>query len=306
MSAISASAVRELRERTGAGMMDCKQALVESQGDMDRSIDWLRKKGLSKAAKKGDRITAEGLSASLTSQGVGVVVELNSETDFVARNSLFQSLCSDIAALALSEKITSLDILNNAKLPSGVVVSEAVALATATIGEKISLRRLVCLNVNPGVVASYVHNSVAEGLGKISVIVSLKSESDRNEELTSFGKQIAMHIAALNPLALNRNMLSSDLIEKEKSITYEKHKDKPEQVISKIIDSAISAYFKEVCLLEQVSVHNSSKTVDQLLKDLSLQIGKEVEIVDFVRVVVGEGIEKDETNFADEVASIIR
>ena len=302
MATITAAMVKDLRESTGAGMMDCKAALTETAGDMQAAQDWLRKKGLSKAAKKAGRVAAEGLIGAVTAATKGVLVEVNSETDFVARNGQFQGLVKMIAQVALDvgpdvEKIRAAKIGN-------VTVETAIADAIATIGENMTLRRAASLEVGKGVVSSYVHNSVIEGAGKMGVIVALES-TGKTDELAHLGRQLAMHVAAANPLALDPAGLDPELVKREKDVLADKYRQqgKPENVIEKIVESGLKTYYKEVCLLEQAFIHDSGKSVAQAIKEAEGKIGAPVKIAGFVRYALGEGIEKQESDFAAEVAA---
>jgi elongation factor Ts len=302
MATITAAMVKDLRESTGAGMMDCKAALTETAGDMQSAQDWLRKKGLSKAAKKAGRVAAEGLIGAVTAATKGVLVEVNSETDFVARNGQFQGLVKMIAQVALDvgpdvEKIRAAKIGN-------VTVETAIADAIATIGENMTLRRAASLEVGKGVVSSYVHNSVIEGAGKMGVIVALES-TGKTDELAHLGRQLAMHVAAANPLALDPAGLDPELIKREKDVLADKYRQqgKPENVIEKIVESGLKTYYKEVCLLEQAFIHDSGKSVAQAIKEAEGKIGAPLKIAGFVRYALGEGIEKQESDFAAEVAA---
>jgi elongation factor Ts len=296
--------VKDLRETTGAGMMDCKAALSENNGDMQASIDWLRKKGLSKAAKKAGRVAAEGLIAALTKGTKGVVVEVNSETDFVARNEQFQGLVKMIAQVALDAG-ADLEKIKAAKVGS-VTVETAIADAIATIGENMTLRRVASLEVGKGVVSSYIHNAVTEGAGKMGVIVALESPG-KADELALLGRQLAMHVAAANPLAIDPTGLDPAVVKREKDVLADKYRQqgKPENVIEKIVESGLKTYYKEVCLLEQASVHgeHNGKSVAQVLKEIEGKVGGPVKIGGFIRYALGEGIEKQESDFAAEVAA---
>jgi elongation factor Ts len=303
MTTITAAMVKDLRETTGAGMMDCKAALTENAGDMQASIDWLRKKGLSKAAKKAGRIAAEGLIGAVTAGNKGVVVEVNSETDFVARNGQFQGLVKMIAQVAL-EVGADVDKIKAAKVGS-VTVETDVADAIATIGENMTLRRAASLEVGKGVVSSYVHNAVIEGAGKMGVIVALES-AGKTDELATLGKQLAMHVAAANPLALDSAGLDPATVKREKDVLADKYRQqgKPENVIEKIVESGLKTYYKEVCLLEQAFIHDSGKSVAQAVKEAEGKVGGPIKVTGFVRYALGEGIEKQETDFAAEVAAV--
>src|SRR6201995_1458337 len=272
MTTITAAMVKDLRESTGAGMMDCKAALTESGGDMTAAQDWLRKKGLSKAAKKGGRITAEGLIAALTKGTKGVVVEVNSETDFVARNEHFQGLVKMVAQVALDVG-ADVEKIKTAKV-GAITVEAAISDAIATIGENMSLRRAAALEVSQGVVSSYVHNAVVEGAGKMGVIVALESPG-KAEELAVLGKQLAMHVAAANPLALDSAGLDPVAVKREKDVLADKYRQqgKPDNVIEKIVESGLKTYYKEVCLLEQAFIHDNAKSVAQAVKESEGKIG---------------------------------
>ena len=303
MANITAAMVKDLREKTGAGMMDCKTALNETQGDIEAAIDWLRKKGLSKAAKKSGRVAAEGLVAVAVSGNEGVVVEVNSETDFVARNQEFQALTKTIALVALEKGDADVESLKNQHYPGGQTVADAIANAIATIGENMTLRRAGALKVADGVIGQYVHNSIGEGLGKIAVIVGLESTGDK-AQLGELGRKIAMHIAAASPLALDSTGVDPAVVEREKKVLAEKNAGKPAHVLEKIVESGLKTYFKEVTLVEQAFIHDPSKTVAQVVKEAEKTAGAPVALKGFVRFALGEGIEKQEADFAAEVASM--
>jgi len=302
MATITAAMVKDLRESTGAGMMDCKAALTETGGDIQAAQDWLRKKGLSKAAKKAGRVAAEGLIAAVTAGPKGVVVEVNSETDFVARNEQFQGLVKMIAQVALDVG-ADVEKIKAAKVGS-VTIETAIADAIATIGENMTLRRAALLEVSQGVVSSYVHNAVIEGAGKMGVIVALES-AGKTDELSQLGRQLAMHVAAANPLALDPAGLDPTLIKREKDVLADKYRQqgKAENVIEKIVESGLKTYYKEVCLLEQAFIHDAGKSVAQALKEAEGRVGAPLKIAGFVRYALGEGIEKQESDFAAEVAA---
>ncbi|MGJ4902795.1 translation elongation factor Ts [Bradyrhizobium sp. HKCCYLS2058] len=302
MANITAAMVKDLRESTGAGMMDCKAALTENGGDMQAAQDWLRKKGLSKAAKKAGRVAAEGLIGALTSGKKGVVVEVNSETDFVARNEHFQGLVKMIAQVALDVG-ADVEKIKAAKVGS-ITVEAAIADSIATIGENQTLRRAASLEVSEGVVSSYVHGAVIEGAGKLGVIVALESPG-KTDELAVLGRQLAMHVAAANPQAIDAAGLDPELVKREKDVLADKYRQqgKPENVIEKIVESGLKTYYKEVTLLEQAFIHDSGKSVAQALKEAEGKVGGPIKVAGFVRYALGEGIEKEETDFAAEVAA---
>ena len=303
MANITAGMVKELREKTGAGMMDCKAALTEVDGDIEAAIDWLRKKGLAKAAKKAGRVAAEGLIGLAVSGNTGVVVEVNSETDFVARNDQFQQLVRDIATVALSAE-DDVEAVKAAAYPAGGTVAEAINNAVATIGEHMNLRRSKKLAVSAGAIGAYVHGSVGEGLGKIGVLVALESEG-KADELAALGRQIAMHVAAANPQALDAAGIDADVIAREKGVLAEKAKasGKPDNVVEKIVESGLKTFYKEVTLVEQAFIHDPSKTVAQAVKESEGKVGAPIKLVGFVRFGLGEGVEKQESDFAAEVAA---
>ncbi|MDP2801107.1 MAG: translation elongation factor Ts [Phreatobacter sp.] len=301
MANITAQMVKELREMTGAGMMDCKSALNETAGDIEAAVDLLRKKGLSKAAKKAGRVAAEGLVGIVTAGAKAAVVEVNSETDFVARNDQFQGLVKSIAEVALKTG-NDVDAILAAPFPAGGTVADAIASAVATIGENMTLRRASVLSVSDGVVGSYIHNAVEPGLGKIGVLVALESTGSK-DELAALGRMIAMHVAAANPLALDAEGLDPAVVAREKAILAEKNAGKPENVIAKIVESGIKTYAKEVCLLEQLYIHDGGKTVAQALKEMESKVGAPIKLTAFTRFALGEGIEKAENDFAAEVAA---
>ncbi len=306
MATITAALVKELREKTGAGMMDCKGALNEVDGDIEAAVDWLRKKGLAKAAKKAGRVAAEGLVAVESSGHHAALVEVNSETDFVARNDSFQAFAREAAKLALNTDGT-LEGLEAATFPgASTTVKDSLSNLIATIGENMTLRRVAKLDVTKGVIASYVHGQVVEGLGKIGVLVALESEGDV-EVLSTLGRQIAMHVAATNPVALDAAGVDQATLDREINILREKNAGKPENVLAKIVESGLKSYYKEVTLLEQPFVHDGSKTITQVLKEAEGKAGAPVKLAAFVRYALGEGIEKEEgPDFASEVAAAAR
>jgi elongation factor Ts len=302
MENITAQMVKELRERTGAGMMDCKTALKETNGDIEAAVDWLRKKGLAKAAKKAGRLAAEGLIGVTVKGGKGVLVEVNSETDFVARNDLFQGLVKMIANVAL-EVGPNVAKINAAKAGS-MTIADSIAETIAKIGENMTLRRAAQLAVGKGVIASYMHNSVSEGLGKIGVTVALESNG-KSDELAALGRMIAMHVAASSPQAVDAASLDPGIVAREKDVLAEKFKaqGKPANVIDKIIESGLKTFYKEVCLLDQSYIHDPSKSVAQALKEAEGKVGAPIKVAGFVRYALGEGIDRPESNFAAEVAA---
>ena len=302
MADITASMVKDLREQTGAGMMDCKAALTETKGDMEAAVDWLRKKGLSKAAKKAGRVAAEGLIGLAISGRNGVAVEVNSETDFVSRNELFQGLVTIIANIALNVA-TDGEALKAAKIGDGTV-ADAIANTIAKIGENMTLRRAAKLAVSNGAIGSYVHNSVSDGLGRIGVLVGLES-TGKADELTALGRLVAMHVAAANPQAVDAASLDPAIVKREKEVLADKFRaqGKPENVIDKIVESGLKTFYKEVCLLDQPYIHEPDKTVAQALKEAEGKVGGPVKVSGFVRYALGEGIEKQESDFAAEVAA---
>jgi elongation factor Ts len=302
MANISAQMVKELRESTGAGMMDCKAALTETNGDMQAAVDWLRKKGLSKAAKKAGRVAAEGLIGLLVQSGKGVVVEVNSETDFVARNDLFQGLVKMIADVALTVG-ANVEKIKAAKAGS-ITVADAIADTIAKVGENMTLRRAAMLSVGKGAIGSYVHNSVAEGLGKIGVIVALES-SGKGDELAAIGRQLAMHVASANPQAVEPSGLDPAVVERERNVLADKFKQqgKPANVIDKIVESGLKTFYKETCLLEQPFIFDDKKSVAQALKEAEGRVSSAIKVAGFVRYALGEGIDRQESDFAAEVAA---
>jgi elongation factor Ts len=304
MATITAALVKELRESTGAGMMDCKAALTATEGEFEAAVDWLRKKGLSKAAKKADRVAAEGLVAALTGDRNGVVVEVNSETDFVSRNADFQALVKNIAEVALKSGKTDAGELGAQAYPGGGTVAENVTSAIATIGENLTLRRAAGLAVADGVVGRYVHGQVVDGQGKIAVIVALESTGDK-EVLAKLAREVAMHVASANPQAMEASGIDPAVIERESNLLREKNAGKPENVLAKIVESGIKTFAKEVCLLDQVSNHpeHNGKTVSQAVKELEGKAGAPIAIKGFIRYALGEGIEKQTSDFAAEVAA---
>jgi elongation factor Ts len=304
MATITATMVKDLREKTGAGMMDCKAALNEAQGDMEVAVDWLRAKGLAKAAKKAGRVAAEGLIGLAADAKQAALVEVNSETDFVARNQKFQEMVSAIAAVALKVK-GDVDKLAAAKYGSGkATVAETVKEMIGSIGENMTLRRAAHLSAAKGVVASYMHNTIAPGLGKIGVIVALESAGN-TERLKSFGRQIAMHIAAANPQAVTIDSLDKAVIERERAVLTEQAKEsgKPAQVIEKMVEGRLRKFYEEVVLLAQAFVHDPETTVANALAEAEKAAGAPIKITGFYRYALGEGIDRPDSDFAAEVAA---
>ena len=305
MANVTAQMVKELRERTGAGMMDCKAALQETNGEMEAAVDLLRKKGLAKAAKKAGRIAAEGLIGVAVEGQKGVAVEVNSETDFVARNELFQGLVKIIAKVALAvgadvEKISAAKV-------GGLTVADAIADTVAKIGENMSLRRASALSVGTGAIANYVHNAVDEGLGKIGVLVALESPG-KTDELKRFGRMLAMHVAASNPQAIDAARLDPETVRREKEVLADKFKaqGKPANVVEKIVESGLKTFYKEVCLLDQAFIHEPDKSVAQAMKEAEGKVAGPIKVTGFVRYALGEGIDRPESDFSGEVAALVK
>ena len=309
MAEITAALVKELRERSGVGMMDCKKALVETNGDIEAAIDWLRAKGLSKAAKKADRVAAEGLVAvAVRADGKGEVaaaIEFNAETDFVARNELFQTAAKSFAQLGLHHD--GVDAIHGATLENGKTVQDEVTQLIATIGENMQLRRAARLAVDEGVVSTYVHNAVSPGVGRIGVLVALEGEGDQ-DALRELGRKIAMHVAATAPLSLNTDDLDPAAIEKERAVLIEKAKEegRPDNMIEKIVEGQINKFQKDVVLSKQPFVMDPDVTIEQLVANSGKELGSSnLRLAGFVRLALGEGVEKVETpDFAAEVASM--
>ena len=303
MAEITAASVKELRERTGAGMMDCKKALAENNGEMEASIDWLRAKGLAAAAKKAGRTAAEGLVGVAVEGNRGAVIEVNSETDFVAKNELFQDFVRNAAKLALQHG-TDMEVLGAAQYPEGGTVQEKLTDNIAKIGENQSLRRAAVLQVNQGAVVSYVHNQVAPGLGKIGVLVALESTAPA-DTLSQLGKQIAMHVAAAHPLALTADDLDEALVERERAIAMEKAREsgKPQNIIEKMVEGGLAKFRKENALTSQLFVMDGKTPVAEVIASAAKDAGAGIELIGFVRFQLGEGIEKKQEDFAAEVAA---
>ncbi len=306
MAEITAALVKELRESSGAGMMDCKKALVEAGGDVDAAVDWLRKKGLAAAAKKAGRVAAEGL-VGIASEGTkGAVVEVNSETDFVARNETFQGFVRDVAATSLTVG-GDLDKTMAAPLAgSGASVTDEVTNMIAKIGENMALRRSAGIAVSDGVVCSYIHNQTAPGLGKIGVLVGLESTGDK-AKLEALGKQLAMHVAAAQPQAVDRDGVDASSVERERDVLSEQARasGKPEEIIAKMVEGRLRKFYEEVCLLEQIFVIDGETKINKILEAAAKDVGAPVAIVGFERFQLGEGVERGEQDFAAEVAATL-
>src|SRR5690606_17053125 len=305
MAEITAALVKDLREKTGAGMMDCKKALAETNGDLDAAIDWLRKKGLSAAAKKAGRVAAEGLVAVAIKDNAGAIVEVNAETDFVARNPQFQALATGIASVVLTAG-DDLATVEAAAFPgTGRNVKDEVTQAIATIGENMTLRRAKKMTVDGGIVVSYVHSALGEGIGKLGVLVGLKSTGKR-EVLEQIGKQLAMHIAAANPQSLSVKDLDQALVERERSVLTEQAagSGKPADIIAKMAEGRIPKFYQEVVLLEQTFVIDGETAVGKAVEKAAKDAGAPIEVTGFVRYQLGEGIEKKADDFAAEVAKM--
>ena len=301
---LSASMVKELREKSGAGMMDCKKALVESNGNMEDAIDWLRKQGLSAVAKKSNRVAAEGLIGISTNELQGAMVEINSETDFVARNELFQNFVKNCSNLVLSHK-SDINALKKLPFPdTGRSVDQELNNNIATIGENINIRRVEYLEVSKGVIVSYIHNKITEDLGKLGVIVAFECQAKQNQ-LLDVGRQIAMHIAATSPKALNIDDLDSDLVKREKEVLIDQAMStgKPKEIAEKMVQGRLQKFYQEVVLNEQVSVIDGETKIKDVIKKLSNDLGTEVKIKNFKILKLGEGIEVAENDFAAEVAA---
>jgi elongation factor Ts len=303
MAEITAATVKELRERTGAGMMDCKKALAETNGEMEAAIDWLRAKGLAAAAKKAGRTAAEGLVGVAVEDKRGAVVEVNSETDFVAKNELFQDFVKNVAKLALDHG-TDVEALAAVQYPDGGTVQEKLTDNIAKIGENQSLRRAAVLEVNQGAVVSYVHNQVVPGLGKIGVLVALESTAPA-ETLATLGKQIAMHVAAAHPQALSAEDLPTELVERERAVAMEKAKEsgKPQNIIEKMVEGGLAKFRKDNALLSQLFVMDNKTPVADVVASAAKDAGTPIQLIGFVRFQLGEGIEKKQEDFAAEVAA---
>ncbi|PHR61401.1 MAG: elongation factor Ts [Robiginitomaculum sp.] len=304
MAKITAALVKELRDKTSAGMMDCKKALTETSGDIEAAIDWLRKKGIAKATKKSGRLASEGLVAFAGNGTTGSLVEVNSETDFVALNDEFQTAVREIAALSVDAN-GDIVALAAAKTASGSTVSEFLTSLIAKIGENMSLRRTQSVTVNDGVVATYMHSATSEGLGKIGVLVGLESTGDK-DALNALGKKIAMHVAATSPLALRVEDMDPEAVERERTVLTDQARasGKPENIIEKMVEGRIRKFYEESVLLNQVFVMDSERTVGKVIEDEAKTLGTEIKMTAFVRMALGEGLEKKEEDFAAEVAAM--
>ena len=300
---ITAAQVKELREKSGAGMMDCKKALNETNGDMDSAVDWLRTKGLAAAAKKSGRVASEGLVAASVSGGIGALIELNSETDFVSRNDEFQNFAKTLADIALG--VNDLNALKAADFPSaGRTVEEELTQKIATIGENMSLRRMQKVSVDAGLVVPYIHNAVADGLGRIGVLVGLSSAADE-AYLAALGKQLAMHIAATSPASLSVDDLDPAMVQRERDVLIEQAKasGKPQEIAEKMVEGRMRKYYEEVVLLEQIFVVDGETKVKAVIEMAAKDAGSAIALTAFSQFNLGEGVEKEETDFAAEVAA---
>jgi elongation factor Ts len=298
MAEITAALVKELREISGAGMMDCKKALVETAGDKEAAVDWLRKKGLAAAAKKSGRVAADGLVGIVAEGNTGALVEINCETDFVARNEQFQGFVAAVAKLAL--KASDVEALKAMQLPGeGLTVAEKLTQLVATIGENMQLRRTAKLSVGNGTVAAYMHNAVVPGLGKIGVLVGLESTGDK-AKLAALGKQVAMHVAAAKPLALSADQLDKAAIDRERAIYAEQAaaSGKPAEIVAKMVEGRLRKYYEEVVLLEQAYVHDDKVRVKQAVEQAAKEAGAPVKVAAFERFALGEGIDKEQADAA--------
>lgn len=302
MAEITAALVKQLREMTGAGMMDCKKALAETGGEIEAAVDWLRKKGLAAAAKKAGRVAAEGLVGIAAEGGRGAMVEVNAETDFVGRNETFQQFVTAVSRLALG--CGSVEELGDKAMPDGGAVKDRLTQLVATIGENMSLRRMTSISVEPGVVASYMHNAVVPNLGKIGVLVALQSSGDQ-AKLAALGRQIAMHVAATNPMSVDIDGVDPAALERERAVLADQAKasGKPDEIIAKMVEGRLRKFYEEVVLLEQIFVVDGERRVKQVLEEAGKEIGAPVKITAFARMALGEGVEREQKDFAAEVAA---
>lgn len=305
MAEITAALVKELREKTGAGMMDCKKALNATSGELEPAVDWLRKQGLAAASKKAGRVAAEGLVGALTTGKDGVLVEVNSETDFVARNETFQDFVLKVAEVALTQN-GDMEKVKAAAYPGGKTVGDKLTELIGSIGENMQLRRAAKLSVGQGAVVSYIHSAAAPNLGKIGVLVALESAGDA-DKLQALGKQIAMHVAAANPQSLSVESLDKAAIERERNVLSEQARasGKPEEIIAKMVEGRLRKFYEEVVLLEQVYIIDGESKVSKIVAEAAKTIGSPVKISGFLRFALGEGIEKAQTDFAAEVAATV-
>ncbi len=305
MAQITAALVKELRDKTSAGMMDCKKALNETGGDLEAAVDWLRTKGIAKADKKASRIAAEGLVAVALAPNAGALVEVNSETDFVARNDGFQAAVAEIAQLSLS--VNNDAELAAAKTASGDSVSDYLVKLVAKIGENMNFRRMAKLSVSDGVVAGYIHNSVADGMGKIGVLIALESSGDK-AKLDALAKKIAMHVAATSPLALSVDDLDPTIVQKERDMLKAEalESGKPEAIVDKMVEGRMTKFFKESVLMTQIFVMDGERSIAKVIEDEAAALGTDVKMTGYVRMGLGEGIEKKEEDFAAEVAATLK
>ncbi len=306
MAEITAAQVKELRDKTGAGMMDCKKALIENDGDMENAVDWLRKQGLAAAAKKAGRIASEGLVGLIADGQRGAIAEVNAETDFVARNEEFQTFVEAVTGLALTHS-GDLDAVKAADHPNGSgSVAENLTNMIATIGENMDIRRLAAIEVDEGVIAAYMHGAQKPGLGKIGVLVGLGSSGD-GQKLAAFGKQLAMHVAAANPQALSIEEVDAGELERERKVLTEQAREsgKPDNIIEKMVEGRLRKYYEEICLLEQIYVIDNESKVSKAIETFAGELGAPVKVSGFIRFALGEGLEKKEENFAAEVAATV-
>lgn len=305
MAAITASLVKDLRQKTGAGMMDCKKALTEVDGDLEQAVDWLRKQGLAAAAKKAGRVAAEGLVAVAVSGAKGVAVEVNAETDFVARNDDFQALARNIADVALAVG-NDVDAIGAADYPNGGTVAGAITELVARIGENMSLRRAASVEVGAGIVSSYIHGAINPGLGRIGVLIGLESSGDKSK-LAEFGHQLSMHIAAANPQCVAIENVDAAELEREREVLADQARasGKPEEIVQKMVDGRLRKYYEEIVLLEQVFVVDGETKISKVLENAATEVGAPVTVSGFVRFALGEGIERKEEDFAAEVAATL-
>jgi len=304
MPEITAQMVKTLREKTGVGMMDCKKALGETGGDLEAAVDWLRKKGIASAAKKAGRVASEGLIGIATDGGSGAMVEINAETDFVARNEVFQAFVERVAETALGGSGGGIDELLQASLAEGGTVAEKLTELVTTIGENLTLRREAVLRIAPGVVTSYIHNATTPNLGKIGVLLALESAGDA-EKLVALGKQLAMHVAATNPQAIATDGLDPADLARERDVLSEQARQsgKPEEIIAKMVEGRLRKYYEEVVLLEQTFVVDGETKVAKIIEAAEKDIGAPIKVAGFVRFALGEGVERKESDFAAEVAA---